>query len=115
MVPALCRSSTVPPLRCFLGVTERIGRLRADAADLFGVAVKARLVRHDAGQASIHASKYKVSCAETACGIAARKSSKSKKCPILWNILNGLLLHGYQFSHKVTLVSQWDIWDITMV
>jgi hypothetical protein len=76
---------------------------------------RARLVRHDAGQAFIHALKYRGSCAASACGIATEKSSKSEKCPTLWNIQKGNLLQRYQLSHEVTEVSRMDIEAITMI
>jgi hypothetical protein len=76
---------------------------------------KARLVRRDAGQAFIYALKYRGPCAGSACGIATKKSSKSGKCPTLWNIQKGNLLQHYQLSHEVTEVSRTDIEAITMI
>jgi len=79
------------------------------------VAARARLVRHDAGRASINAAKYKASCAASACGIAQGKSAKSEKCPILWNLHKGYLLLDYQFSRQVTEVSRMGIETITVI
>jgi hypothetical protein len=76
---------------------------------------RARLVRHDAGQAFIHALEYRGPCAASACGIATKKSSKSGKYPTLWNIQKGNLLQRYQLSREVTGVSRTDIGAITTI
>jgi hypothetical protein len=73
------------------------------------VATKVRLVRPDAGEALIHAAKYKAPRAGSACGIMSRKSGKPGEDPTLWNIHNGHLCQDYQFSREVSQVSRTDI------
>jgi hypothetical protein len=79
-----------------LGLTEYIGLLRPMAAGLFAAAAMARLTRVTQGK-RLFTLRKKCPVLKHHAGMMAKKSSKSGKCPILWNISDIKLLHSYQF------------------
>jgi len=67
-------------------------------ADLFTVAAMARLIRITQGKRLFTLRKWSLAPDHHAL-IVAGKSSKSRKCPKLWDILMHKTGHDYQFSH----------------
>jgi hypothetical protein len=67
------------------GVTECVGCLTPIPADLFKVAAMARLIRITQGKHLLTLRKWSLALDYHA-GMIAGKSSKSRKCPSLWNI-----------------------------
>ena len=70
--------------------------LVAGAAGLFVVAAMARLTRVTQGK-RLFTLRKKCPVLKHHAGMMTKKSSKTGKCPILWNIPDNKLLHSYQF------------------